>query len=71
MRKNNRNYNFFKRAKNKYENSSLLNNISDEILTKLNSKKDKANTNYKISSKESLNAHIRVKMHTISLLTMQ
>ena len=47
MRKNNRNYKFFKRAKNKYENAKKLNNITDDILTKLKNKKDKTDKNKK------------------------
>ena len=61
MRKKNRNYNFLKRAKTNLTNTENKDNISDETITSLKSKVNKACKNYKISSKESLNAHRRVK----------
>ena len=61
MRKKNRNYNFFVKCTQNYEKARLSNNISNETMTQFKKQKEKANKNYKVASKESLNAHRRVK----------
>ena len=59
--KKNRNYKIYKKAQVKYCNASNQNNTNPEYLTKLQNKKDKLNKNFKISSKESLQANRRAK----------
>ena len=61
MRKKNRNYYIFLKCTKKYEKAKTSNNISAETFTYLRNRKEKANNNYKTASKESLNAHRRVK----------
>ena len=61
LRKKNRNYKLFKTVAEKYKTISQNNTTSAEILTKLRQKLEKAQNNYKTTSKESLKANRRAK----------
>ena len=61
MRKKNRNYRFFKKVTVQHCNALQDINTTEETLTKLYNKKNKAHKNFKTSSKESSKANLRVK----------
>ena len=69
LRKKNRNYQFYKKVNSHYLNSLLGNNISAEIVTRLGSKRSKAETAYKSSNVESNNANIRAKQSFFNTIT--
>ena len=61
MRKKNRNYRFFKKISVQHRNALNDINTTEETLTQLHNKKNKAHKNFKTASKESSKANLRVK----------
>ena len=61
LRQKNRNYKFFKTVTQKHHQASLNPNSTLQTLTQLSLKKQKAQSNYKTASKESLKANRRAK----------
>ena len=69
LRKKNRNYQFYKKVNSHYLNSISGNDFSAKIVTRLGSKRSKAENAYKLSNFESNNANRRAKQTFFNTIT--